>query len=147
MNVPPKPHSFQECFSFFYDRCVSRSSSQFLPFTSRKDCAPFLALPTNPSDIGPGAQAEYNSIWGSYLIARDILFSPNLGQNCKCGVEYYNPTLFARQFGLTQLIPIPPYPSLNRNISDRDIVGDMKWVLRVREKSDDLKNQFCFCPF
>ena len=62
-------------------------------------------------------------------------------------MEYYNPALFARQFGLTQLIPIPPYPSLNRNISDRDIVGDMKWVLRVREKSDDLKNQFCFRPF
>ena len=55
VNVPPKPHSFQECFSFFYDRCVSRSSLQFLPFASKKDCAPFLALPTNPSDIGPGA--------------------------------------------------------------------------------------------
>lgn len=44
--------------------------------------------------------------------------------NSRCGVEYYNAAQFARQFGLMQLIPIPPYLSCNEDFIDRIIVPE-----------------------
>ncbi|KAK6789237.1 hypothetical protein RDI58_013036 [Solanum bulbocastanum] len=40
----------------------------------------------------------------------------------KAGVEYYSPNQFARQFSLTQTVPLPPHQSVNASSLDRRII-------------------------
>lgn len=81
-----------------------------MPFD--RESVPFwLSTPTSEHD---GKLNEYQEIWANFLISRDLLYglsgSPT---NDKSGVEFYNAAQFARQFGLLQLIPLPPHTSLN----------------------------------
>lgn len=100
-----RPKTFNQYFLFF-NKCSSRTASQFRPFSARKfgpewfkrSLDPFFQKLNSP---------ELKDIWASYLIARDIPYCivPDESSKCKCGVEHYSPNQFARQFGMTQAIP------------------------------------------
>ena len=70
-----------------------------------------------------------------------------IGPNCKCGVEFYNHAFFAQQFGLIQMIPLPPFNSLNVDFTDRDIIADRSWAEEVKGKYFDKPRAFSFTPF
>ena len=95
----------------------------------------------------PQNSTKYKEVWGSYLIPRDIIHNPFIGPNCKCGVKFYNPTFFARQFGLTQMIPLPPFNSLNSEFTDRDIINDKSLSQKVKTKYFNKLEDFTFTPF
>ncbi|XP_059636069.1 uncharacterized protein LOC132278285 [Cornus florida] len=114
-RVKPKDHSFNDCFQLFYHQCKIRTQSQFLPF-SKCQLAPSWLFPRT-AESSPEQIDRYITSWGHFLIARDIpcnTVAPNLPKS-RTVVEFYNPTQLARQFGLTQMIPVPPHFSYNKN--------------------------------
>ncbi|KHN35887.1 uncharacterized protein LOC114367667 [Glycine soja] len=87
--------------------------STFLSFEEfTDDLAPFL----RPSLIGPkwlklrfpcenrGEQSELINIWSAFLTG-DIIFTGTMERDIR--FYAYQPQLFARQFGLSQLLPVP----------------------------------------
>ncbi|CAL5328053.1 unnamed protein product [Camellia sinensis] len=65
----PRPKTFEECFTFFYSECVSRTPIQYTPFSSRTRGPDwFLA---RPGLAPPEAWEEHTELWASYLIARE----------------------------------------------------------------------------
>lgn len=61
--------------------------------------------------------------------------------NDKCGVEFYNAAQFARQFGLLQLIPLPPHTSLNEKPTERPSF-DLLTLEMVRDSFVDARKSF-----
>ncbi|GMP35633.1 hypothetical protein CsSME_00008002 [Camellia sinensis var. sinensis] len=137
----PRPKTFEECFTFFYSECVSRTPIQYTPFSSRTRGPDwFLA---RPGLAPPEAWEEHTELWASYLIAREytstwllIIHLP------KCGVEYYAPNQLARQFGLTQFIPIPPYQLVNRLLVRREKFTTIEEVEGISDQFKTLKKKF-----
>ena len=127
--------------------CQTRPAKLFLPFSFKRNDDTFLSYPTNPTKLTPELSALYKEFWGSYLIPRDIIYNPYIGPNYKCGVEFYNPSFFVKQFGLTQMIPLPPFNSLNSEFIDRDIINDKSLAEKVRTKYFNKLKDFTFTPF
>ncbi|KAK4730805.1 hypothetical protein R3W88_023793 [Solanum pinnatisectum] len=100
-----RPKLFKEYVPFFHI-CPSRTASQFTPFSSRKFGPVWFKKSLDP-DFQKLNKPELQDIWASYLIARDLPYSPLLDESLKCksGVEHYSPNQFARQFGMTQAVP------------------------------------------
>ena len=89
----------------------------------------------------------YKEVWGSYPIPINVIYNPYIGPNCKYGVKFYNPAFFVRQFDLTQMIPLPPFSSLNVDFTDRDIIADKSWAKNVKAKYSDKLKAFSFTIF
>ena len=85
LDLDPRKHTFDTCFTFFYSNLVDRSFALWKP-CSRNFVPEWLRTP--PSNANGDKQFE---VWASFLIFGDLPYgisaSPN---NNKCGVEYYN---------------------------------------------------------
>lgn len=130
-------YAFGFYFKFFYHELIGMGKN-WLPFV--RDTVPWW-LKRGASDPGDDFDDHFE-IWSSFLISRDLMygmaFTPT---NYKCGVEYYNAAQFARQFGLCQLTPLPPYQSLNVDFTDRPVVQP-KDLERVRNILPELRKTF-----
>lgn len=142
-----KHKSFQECFKFFYS-CSSRSPSQFTPFFFRTLGPEWQRLSLHHHCITSSKQ-DLSDIWSSYLIARDLHYGLVLGNSifCKAGVEYYSPNQFARQFGMTQAVPLPPYQSANTSSLGRIVFHSVNCIQEVDSKFVQLKKKFSAVHF
>ncbi|RAL51687.1 hypothetical protein DM860_010405 [Cuscuta australis] len=98
-----KPQTFNHYFEFFL-ACPSRTPAQFAPF-SRGTCGPEWFKKSVDAASRSLPWSELNEIWASYLLPRDLHCSL-LG---RARSERYSPNQFARQFGLTQGVPLPTY--------------------------------------
>lgn len=134
-----KQNSFRECFTFFYS-CSSVSPSQFIPYSPG-----WLQL----AEHIPSSKAALDAIWSSFLIPRDLQYGLALGNSSvgKAGVEYYSPNQFARQFGLTQTVPLPPHRSLNASPLERVVFNSESGIREVDTKFDQLKRNFSLVEF
>ena len=90
--------SFPTCFKLFSDSSRRRILEEFLPFEVKKygseDFQKFSSQGFFRGDV----------TWGSCLQSRDLVFI----RSTHAGVKAYYPSLVARQFGLVQLLPVPP---------------------------------------
>lgn len=136
-DLSPQDHTFEACFRFFYSDFVSMGKG-WMPF--ERDTVPsWLKVP--PGEAGEEGDG-HKEIWASFLMSRDLLFGLSAqSRNDKVGVEFYNAAQFARQFGLVQLIPIPPYKSLNINFTPRPVI-DLKLLEQVKKDFDRAKVDF-----
>nr|GMD41509.1 uncharacterized protein LOC109181345 [Ipomoea batatas] len=129
--------TFNQCFTFFLT-CSSRPPSQFTPFSSGTYGPEWFKKSLHPKFHKLLHSKEVNDIWASYLLPRDLHYSllvdgsPNCKCKCKCTLEHYNPNQFARQFGMTQAVPLPL--SLDR-------------VEEADSMLDRLKRKFSFVHF
>ncbi|XP_059637842.1 uncharacterized protein LOC132279816 [Cornus florida] len=142
LAAQPKSQSFAACFCYFYDQAIYRSPMQFIPFLPRTKGPKWLLY--GPGEAPPADAEEHHAVWSSFLIGRDLHYSPaRLGSaNCKCGVEYYNAAQLARQFGLTQLVPLPPYPSCNKVFSIRSFISSDAQIKNTSNLFQDFKTDF-----
>ncbi|XP_049407861.1 uncharacterized protein LOC125871313 [Solanum stenotomum] len=137
-----RPKTFSQYFLFF-NKCSSRTASQFTPFSSRKFGPEWFKRSLDPY-FQKLNRTELKDIWASYLIARDLPYSIRVDESskCKCGVEHYSPNQFARQFGMTQAIPF--YQSANDSIR-REKFRDC--IEETESRFYQLKREFSFVPF
>ncbi|XP_010325936.1 uncharacterized protein [Solanum lycopersicum] len=137
-----RPKTFSQYFLFF-NKCSSRTASQFTPFSSRKFGPEWFKRSLDPY-FQKLNRTELKDIWASYLIARDLPYSICMDESskCKCMVEHYSPNQFARQFGMTQAIPF--YQSANDSISKENFRDDSE---ETESRFSQLKREFSFVPF
>lgn len=138
-----RPKTFNQYFLFF-NKCSSRTASQFTPFSSRKFGPEWFKRSLDPY-FQKLNRTELKDIWASYLIARDVPYSILVDESskCKCGVEPYSPNQFARQFGMKQAIP------LHQSAKDLTIRGESfrDCIEETESRFYQLKMKFSFIPF
>lgn len=83
-------------------------------------------------------------VWGSFRLCRDnhVGFQAGTSVHVRCGVEQYLPSLLARQFGLDQKIPVPPFWSFNKNFDARDIIAFVDSVVRLEHDMQTRLKEF-----
>jgi hypothetical protein len=144
-SLAPKEHSFDECFKYFFCLAENPRPDFWMPFERNSTCPDWLQ--TSTEAISPEDPVQ-RAVWASFLVARDLPYGMgSTGPNNKCGVEYYNPTQCARQFGLAQLVPVPPYQTINSALSERMLLtlDDTK---KLMEKNAALiSTKFTLAPF
>lgn len=97
-----------------------RSASNITPL--ERDNVPYWL--SNPASEPGENFDEHKEIWANFLISRDLLLGLSSGNsNYQCGVEYCNTAQLARQFGMLQLVPIPPYRSKNEGFTTRPVLA------------------------
>ncbi|KAM3341323.1 hypothetical protein P3S68_028958 [Capsicum galapagoense] len=138
-----RPKTFNQYYLFF-NKCSSRTASQFMPFSSRKFGPEWFKRSLDPY-FQRLNRTELRDIWASYLIARDVPYSILVDESlkCKCGVEHYSPNQFARQFGMTQAIPF--HQSANDLSVRRETFRD--YIDETESRFSQLKGEFSFVPF
>ncbi|XP_058198501.1 uncharacterized protein LOC131314020 [Rhododendron vialii] len=120
---------FNSCFTYFYLELTTLGKG-YMPF--EREIVPLWLK--NPAGEPGEDFDEHKEVWASFFILRDLLYGMGMSSaNNRCGTEYYNAAQFARQFGLMQLIPIPPYLSCNKDFIDRVIVPE-KTVETIRNQ-------------
>ncbi|CAN4117222.1 unnamed protein product [Withania somnifera] len=140
-----RPKTFNQYFLFF-NKCSSRTASQFMPFLSRKYGPEWFKRSLDPY-FQKLNRTELRDIWASYLIARGIPYSIQLGKSskCTCGIEYYSPNQFARQFGMRQAIPFNQSPN---DLSVRkENFQSVDGIEETKSRFYQLKRKFSFVPF
>lgn len=96
-----------------------------------------------PSELGE-SDGKHKEKWANFLISRDLLYGLSTSPtNDKSGVEFYNAAQFARQFGLLELIPLPPYPSKNLDFLSRPVIN-MNTLEQVMSDFAQAKADFNF---
>ncbi|KAK6780002.1 hypothetical protein RDI58_022186 [Solanum bulbocastanum] len=82
------------------------TASQFTPFSSKKFGPVWVKKSLDPN-FKKLNNPELQDIWAIYLIAQDLPYSTLLDESSKCKyvVDHYSPNLFARQFGMTLVVP------------------------------------------
>ena len=135
-RFPKVVPSFPTCFKHFSDSSRRRLPEAFMPFEVKKygseDFQQFSSQGFFKGD----------SAWGACLQSRDLMII----RSTHAGVETYCPLLMARQFGLIQLLPVPPIWTKNTN-----------WMAQVVISKDEAKQisvlarewvtSFTFTPF
>ena len=116
LDSSPPDNVFDECFTYFYN--VDSKYENWLPFKNER-IPPHL----HPLRLSLETEPLAREAWSSFLTTRDLLYGTKCpAANDKAGVEFYNPAQFARQFGLAQAVPIPPYQSHNLNFKSREVI-------------------------
>ncbi|KAI8555374.1 hypothetical protein RHMOL_Rhmol05G0170100 [Rhododendron molle] len=135
-------YAFGAYFKFFYHELTSMGKS-WMPFA--RDAVPWW-LKQSASNPGDDYD-DHMEVWTSFLISRDLMYGmAYVPTNYKCAVEYYNAAQFARQFGLCQLTPIPPYQSLNEDFTDRPVIQPRD-LERVRNVLPEHRKDFALHSF
>jgi hypothetical protein len=97
--------SFPTCFKLFSDTSRRRLPEEFMPFKAKKyGSEDFQQFSSQGFFRG-------DSAWGACLQSRDLVII----RSTSVGVEAYCPSLMARQFGLVQLLHVPPTWTKNTN--------------------------------
>uniref|UniRef100_A0A2N9F7Z1 Aminotransferase-like plant mobile domain-containing protein n=1 Tax=Fagus sylvatica TaxID=28930 RepID=A0A2N9F7Z1_FAGSY len=108
-RYPEEVPSYPTCFKLFSDPSRKRSPKEFMPFEEKRygyeDFQKFSS-----QDFFKGDAA-----WGACLHSRDLVVI----RATNTGVEAYCPSLVAWQFGLIQLLPVPPTWTNNKDWSSR----------------------------
>jgi hypothetical protein len=128
--------SFPTCFKLFSELSRRRIPEEFLPFEAKKySSEDFQKFSSQGFFRG-------DATWGSCLQSRDLVVI----RTPHAGVEAYRPSLVARQFGLVQLLPVPPTWTKNTD-----------WMARALISKDEAKQisvlareqviNFTFTPF
>ena len=128
--------SFPTCFKLFSDSMRRRIPEEFLPFEAKKYGS------ENFQKFSSQGFFRGDAAWGSYLQSRDLVVI----RSAYAGVEAYYPSLVARQFGLVQLLLVPPTWTKN-----------MDWMAQALISKDEAKQisvlarervtSFTFIPF
>jgi hypothetical protein len=108
-RYPKEVPSYPTCFRLFSDSSRRRSPEEFMLFEAKtygsKDFHQFSSQGFFKGDAA----------WGVCLQLRDLVVIRSSNAN----VEAYYPSLVARQFGLVQLLPVPPIWIKNTNWTSR----------------------------
>jgi hypothetical protein len=135
-RYPKEVPSFPTYFKLFSDSSRRRSPEEFMPFEARRyGSEDFHQFSSQGFFRGDAA-------WGTCLQSRDLVVI----RSSNTSVEAYCPSLVARQFGLVQLLPVPPIWTKNTD-----------WMARVAISKDEAKQinvlarervtGFTFTPF
>lgn len=137
------PASFAYYFTFFYQLPISPSASFFCPFEANRGptwLQSFLAdkeCSTSP----------HKDMWASILLPRELFIGTLNPRAYKCISEVYCPSQFARQFGLSQGIPVPLCSLSNVHLTARDLrIPKSKPEAAVLRLLKEL-SEFQFIPF
>lgn len=122
--------SFHHCLLYMY-HLDKEENFNFNPYSKLDALPPWLIFPWSEM-----TETEFSTImdmWASFLVSRDLpvgIALPKFGSKM-FGVEAYCPNLCARQFGLIQDIPTPPFYSLNTHFLEKIIVRSFEEQLQV----------------
>ena len=135
-RYPEEVPSYPTCFKLFSDPSRKRSPEEFMPFEAKrygyKDFQKFSS-----QDFFKGDAA-----WGACLHSRDLVVI----RATNTGVEAYCPSLVARQFGLIQLLPVPPTWTNNKDWSSRVSIPKDE-AQRVSNLARERVTSFTLTPF
>ena len=128
--------SFPSCFKLFSDSSRRRSPEEFMSFEAKKygseDFQQFSSQGFFKGD----------SAWGACLQSRDLVVI----RSTSVGVEAYCPSLMARQFGLVQLLHVPPTWTKNTNWMARVIISKDE-AKQISVSAREQITSFVFTPF
>jgi hypothetical protein len=128
--------SFPSCFKLFSDSSRRRSPEEFMPFEAKK---------YGSEDFRKFSRQGFfrgDSAWGACLQSRDLVVI----RSNNAGVEAYCPSLVARQFGLVQLLPVPPIWTKNTDWMARAIVSKDE-AKQISVLTREQITSFVFTPF
>jgi len=142
-NASLYPATFAFYFSFFHQLPAALPDHRFRPFEA---------------SIGPTwlnhflsdrlcALPIHKDMWASLLIPRELFIGTTNPRAYKCIAEPYCPTQFARQFGLTQGVPIPLCSNTNLSLTKRDLKVRKSRLEEATFKFMDDLASFEFIPF
>ncbi|KAL6205192.1 hypothetical protein ACLB2K_022454 [Fragaria x ananassa] len=122
--------SFHDCLLFMYhlDR---EENFNFNPYSKLDALPPWLIFPW--SEMSETEFSKLKDMWASFLVSRDLpvgISLPKFGHKT-FGFEVYCPNLCARQFGLIQGIPTPPFFSLSTHFLEKISVGGFEEQLQL----------------
>ncbi|OMO89410.1 hypothetical protein CCACVL1_07852 [Corchorus capsularis] len=102
--------SFEKAFTYFWNLRIDRSSDQFFILRNREHGATwFRAAPDDTDDD------RVREAWGNYCLPLDLPVGLDLSNSkTRFGFEFYSPSLFCRQLGFFQRVPVPLATSRNR---------------------------------
>jgi hypothetical protein len=128
--------SFPTCFKLFSDSMRRRIPEEFLPFEAKKyGSEDFQKFSSQGFFKGDAA-------WGSCLQSRDLVVI----RSAHAGVEAYYPSLVARQFGLVQLLLVPPTWTKNTDWMARALISKDE-AKQISVLARERVTNFTFIPF
>ncbi|CAL8162514.1 unnamed protein product [Prunus armeniaca] len=138
--------SLHDCLMYMchFDR---EENFNFIPY-SKSDALPtWLIFPQ--SEMTKTELSTLVDMWASFLVSRDLPLGIMIGRSASktCGVEAYCPNLCARQFGLIQGIPTPPFFSFNTHSPERAIFDTSEQFLVLKVTTSLLFKKLKFVPF
>ncbi|GMP34699.1 hypothetical protein CsSME_00007464 [Camellia sinensis var. sinensis] len=86
-------------------------------------------------------------MWASILLPREFFIGTLNPRAYKCTSKVYSPSQFARQFGLTQGIPIPLFSLSNIHLTTRDLKVPKSKLEKATVKLLSDLSEFEFTPF
>ena len=113
-----EPRSFLEYLEFFAGLPIHWEDERFYPFTDMEYTPKWLR-----SVLENTGSMSYQMPWYHILSSRELFIGYRKENRSKGILEVYNPNQFARQFGLTQGIPIPHLPSISSKNELRPSIG------------------------
>ena len=135
-NYPKEILTYPNCFKLFSDPSRERSPEDFMPFEAKQyGSEDFKSF----SNLG---FFRGNAAWCTCLHSRDLVVI----RSTNAGVEAYCPSLVARQFGLVQLLPVPPTWTKNKDWSARVSISKDE-AKKVSVLSKERIKAFLFNPF
>ncbi|PRQ32684.1 putative protein-serine/threonine phosphatase [Rosa chinensis] len=121
---------FHDCLLYmsYLDR---EENFNFNPYSKLDALPPWLIFPW--TEMTKTEFSTLKDMWASFLVSRDLpvgIALPKFG-NKTFGFEAYCPNLCARQFGLIQGIPTPPFFSLNTHFPEKMVVRSFEEQLQL----------------
>ncbi|KAB2606390.1 hypothetical protein D8674_006107 [Pyrus ussuriensis x Pyrus communis] len=138
--------SFHDCLLYLC-HLDTEENFNFMPY-SKSDALPrWLIFPQ--SEMTKTGISTILDMWASFLVSRDLPGCITCGKSGKkiCGVEAYCPNLCARQFGLIQDIPAPPFFSFNTDFSERTVFQSSEQFQELEATASHLFKKLKFVPF
>ena len=127
---------FPTCFKLFSDPTRRRIPEEFLPFEAKKyGSKDFQQFSSQGFFRGDAA-------WGSCLQLRELVVI----RSAHAGVETYCPSLVAMQFGLVQLLLVPPTWTKNTDWMDRALISKDE-AKQISVLARERVTSFTFIPF
>ena len=142
-NASLYPSTFAFYFSFFHQLPASLPTYRFHPFETTIGPSWLRNFLSDKSCTSP----IHKDIWASILIPRELFIGTLNPKAYKCIAEPYCPAQFARQFGLTQGVPIPLCSNTKLSLTRRELkVRKSRLEEATFKFIDDLVN-FEYTPF
>ncbi|KAM1342618.1 hypothetical protein ACFX2F_006922 [Malus domestica] len=138
--------SFHDCL-LYLSHLDTEENFNFMPY-SKSDALPrWLIFPQ--SEMTKTGISTILDMWASFLVSRDLPGCITCGKSGKkiCGVEAYCPNLCARQFGLIQDVPAPPFFSFNTDFSERTVFQSSEQFQELEATASHLFKKLKFVPF
>ncbi len=135
-KYPKEVPSYPTCFRLFSDSLRRRSPEDFMPFEAKRYGSEDFQGFSNQGFF------RGDSAWGVCLHSSDLVVI----RATNAGVEAYCPSLLARQFGLVQLLPVPPTWTKTKDWDSRVSISKDE-VQKVSTLARERITSFAFTPF